>query len=104
MTTATDNVTEELRAQVRRRARARLNWYKHLAVYLAVNALLLGINLLATPGTIWFYWATLGWGIGLAAHWFSAFAVDARGPLFRRLESKELDRLQKERDNHNPLL
>ncbi|MHA1165614.1 MAG: 2TM domain-containing protein [Alphaproteobacteria bacterium] len=48
----------------------------HLFVYLAVNALLIGINLTYSPGNLWFIWPLLGWGIGLAGHaWLAYRAV-----------------------------
>ena len=40
----------------------------YFGAYVAVNVLLLAINLLTTPNTLWFYWPLLGWGIGLAGH------------------------------------
>ena len=42
----------------------------HFAVYVAVNALLIVINLVTTPGKYWFYWPLFGWGIGVAGHAF----------------------------------
>jgi hypothetical protein len=39
----------------------------HLIVYVAVNLLLLVVNLLTTPGRLWFVWPLVGWGIGLVA-------------------------------------
>ncbi len=44
----------------------------HIAAYVAVNALLIVINLVTTPGKYWFWWPLLGWGLGIAGH---AFAV-----------------------------
>jgi hypothetical protein len=40
----------------------------HFGVYVAVNLLLLAVNLLTTPNILWFYWPMLGWGIGIIAH------------------------------------
>ncbi len=40
----------------------------HFFAYVLVNALLIAINLLLTPHTLWFYWPLLGWGIGIVAH------------------------------------
>jgi 2TM domain len=42
----------------------------HFAAYLAVNILLIAINLATTPGKYWFYWPLLGWGLGIAGHAF----------------------------------
>jgi hypothetical protein len=40
----------------------------HFAAYLAVNILLVVMNLATTPGKYWFYWPLLGWGLGIVAH------------------------------------
>lgn len=61
-----------------RSARKQVNrlrgFYHHLVVYAVVNAGLAGINLLASPGRLWFHWPLLGWGIWLALHALRAFA------------------------------
>lgn len=45
----------------------------HLFVYLAVNALLIVVNLLYTPSSYWFLFPLIGWGLLLAAHAYAAF-------------------------------
>lgn len=40
----------------------------HFIVYAAVNAGLLLINLMSTPGDLWFYWPLFGWGLGILGH------------------------------------
>jgi hypothetical protein len=48
-------------------------FFIHAFVYLAVNTLLIVVNLLATPDRYWFYWPLLGWGVVLAAHAYVTF-------------------------------
>lgn len=48
-------------------------FYVHVLIYIVVNIGLFLMNLIQTPGAWWFYWATIGWGIGLAAHAVSVF-------------------------------
>jgi hypothetical protein len=50
----------------------------HFAAYLAVNALLIVINLVSTPGKYWFYWPLLGWGLGIAGHAFGVLRQSGR--------------------------
>jgi len=57
-----------------KRAKDLKDFYVHLGVYLIVNAALFGINMISSPGTLWFYWPMLGWGIGVAIHAFSLYA------------------------------
>lgn len=48
-------------------------FYTHLFFYLLVNAGLIALNLLYSPGHLWFFWPLLGWGIGIASHAFNTF-------------------------------
>ena len=50
----------------------------HFAAYVLVNLLLIAINLLTTPNTLWFYWPLIGWGIGILAHGASIYYVGNR--------------------------
>jgi hypothetical protein len=43
-------------------------FYVHLTTFIVVNAFLIILNLITSPDTLWFYWVTLGWGVGLVAH------------------------------------
>src|SRR5258708_40272386 len=66
-------------------ARARVQqlrlFYTHVGVYVFVNILLLLINLLTDPSSLWFYWPLLGWGVAVAAH---AFLVYGAGGIMGR--------------------
>ena len=48
-------------------------FFIHLFVYVAVNALLIIVNLLYSPGHYWFLIPLLGWGLLLAAHAYLVF-------------------------------
>jgi hypothetical protein len=50
----------------------------HCFVYIAVNALLLVVNLRYSPGYYWFWFPLLGWGLGLAAHGVGVFYRQSR--------------------------
>ena len=50
----------------------------HFAAYVAVNALLIVINLVTTPGKYWFYWPLLGWGLGIVGHAFGVLRHSRR--------------------------
>ena len=58
-----------------RRVQAIRGFYIHLVVYILVNIGLFVLNLLVAPGSLWFYWPLLGWGIGLLAHGVSVFGA-----------------------------
>lgn len=51
----------------------RRGFYVHLAIYLAVNAMLVVIWAITGTDHPWFLYPLLGWGIGVAAHGAAAF-------------------------------
>jgi hypothetical protein len=53
-------------------------FYTHLAVYLAVNTLLFLINMITSPGTLWFIWPLMGWGLAVALQALSVFSNAGR--------------------------
>ena len=61
-------MTEEQRQWAIRRIRAKRAFRAHLAIYLAVNALLVSIWAITSAAYFWPVWPMLGWGIGVAAH------------------------------------
>ena len=82
--------------RARGRAAAKLGFYIHLMVYVIVNIFLVAINLMTSPGQLWFYWPLLCWGFGLAFH---GFAIFMRTGLMERMTERELE---KERDEDQP--
>ncbi|TPV96307.1 MAG: 2TM domain-containing protein [Myxococcales bacterium FL481] len=78
------------RAKVK--VQARLGFYTHLAVYLAVNTLLIVINLSSDVQELWFKWPLLGWGIGVVFHALGVFYFVGRRPLAEKMIEREMHR------------
>ena len=62
-------------ADARKRPDARQGLRIHLLAYASIIGLFFLIDLL-TPGSWWFVWPLLGWGIALAAHWLYVKSVN----------------------------
>ena len=62
---------KELLDRAKKKVEEIKGFYIHLGVYVIVNAALFTINMITSPGTLWFYWPLLGWGIGVAIHAFT---------------------------------
>lgn len=75
----------EARRILRRRA-----WGVHLAVYLAVNALLVGIWATTGADDPWFVFPLLGWGVGLVAHGAVAFLLESPQDVVLAREQRRL--------------
>ncbi|HAP96261.1 2TM domain-containing protein [Epilithonimonas hominis] len=76
MTTYTSETTETIAYErAVKRVKELKGFYGNLISYCIVIPFLVIINLLTSPGQLWFYWPMLGWGIGLAAHGMNVFAI-----------------------------
>lgn len=63
-------------------AKARVNelkgFYSNLLTYAGVNILLIIINLITSPGKLWFYWVTIFWGIAILIHASKVFILKGK--------------------------
>lgn len=74
-----------------RRARAKLGWYSHAAIYTVVNLGLIGLSL--ANGRSWAIYPLLGWGVGLLAHGVSVWLLPPGGELLGRMVERERAKL-----------
>ena len=86
----------QLERQARRRAGAKLGWYIHAFVYVAVNLML--VLLSTVSGKHWAIFPALGWGLGLAIHGMVVFLVTGGAGLRARLVQQERERLSVRHD------
>ncbi|MFS8131322.1 MAG: 2TM domain-containing protein [Candidatus Dojkabacteria bacterium] len=82
------NSDDEIIKQARQRVGEKIGFLYHLIVYVTVNTLLLIVNLVTSPHSLWFYWVSLFWGIGLLIQGLNIFAF---GNLLKGLENKMLE-------------
>ncbi|MDP3821714.1 MAG: 2TM domain-containing protein [Burkholderiales bacterium] len=87
---------QDMERLARRRAGAKLGWYIHAIVYIAINLML--ALLAASSGRNWAIYPAVGWGIGLAIHGAVIFLVTGGAGLHERLVQRERNRLQLQRD------
>ena len=64
---------EESYKRAKKRVGELRGFYEHVIAYLVVNIMLVIINLVTSPDTLWFYWVTIFWGIGLIGHAISVY-------------------------------
>ena len=86
----------DLEATARRRVAARMGWYVHALVYLAVNAVLAALSL--STGRHWAIFPALGWGLGLLMHGLGVWLALGGGGLQQHLLEQERARLASQRD------
>jgi hypothetical protein len=89
---------EELRRKARERAEEKLGFYIHLAVYIFVNSLLVGVWWFTGGNTgifPWFIFPLIFWGLGLALHALTVFIGHGFAD---RMAEKEYQKLKEEQD------
>lgn len=86
---------DAIERRARRRAGARMGWYVHALVFLAVNAALAFLSL--SSGRHWAIYPALGWGLGLLLHGVGVWIALGGGGLQDRLVAQERERLTRER-------
>lgn len=73
------------------RADDHIGFYIHLASYLLVNAILVGINAQSTEPW-WAQWPALGWGMGIVGHGLAVFGRTPR--VFAQWRLRRINRLR----------
>ena len=84
------NAATEQFETAKERVEQKLGFYIHLAVFVLVNALLTAIDLMTSPGQLWFFWPLGGWGIGVVLHAVKVFGNASS--LKQRMIERELAR------------
>ena len=87
---------EEIDRLARRRAGAKLGWYIHAAVYVAVNLAMFASSRYGFGTRPWSVFPLLGWGVGVALHGISVFLLGKGSPWRERMVERERERLRRE--------
>lgn len=88
--------SHEIDKLARRRAAAKLGWFIHAFVFVAVNLVLAGLSVSA--GKAWAVFPAFGWGLGLAIHGAVVFLLANGAGLHDTLVERERQRLSLQRD------
>jgi hypothetical protein len=61
-------MNEEKYEKAKKRVEELKKFYGNLFTYAVINVILIIINLVTSPGSLWFYWVTIFWGIAVLLH------------------------------------
>jgi hypothetical protein len=81
--------------EAKRRVEEKRGFYNHLAIYIAVNIMLVLIWAFAADGGFpWFLFPLGGWGIGIICHFLGVFVFG--GKMDRTAIEKEAEKIRRE--------
>ena len=89
-------MADEKYEKAKKRVEEIKGFYTHAIAYVCVNTVLFLINFFISPGSWWFYWPLLGWGIGLFFHAMGVFVFN-RFPS-KKWEDRKIEELMEEMD------
>ena len=69
----TEKSKEKAYLKAKSRVKEIKGFYTHLTIYCIVIPIIIFVNLKYEPYFHWFWFSTIGWGIGLGVHWFNTF-------------------------------
>ena len=61
-------MSDEQYDKAKKRVEELKKFYSNLVTYIVINLVLIIINLVTSPGSLWFYWVTIFWGIAILLH------------------------------------
>jgi len=61
-------MSDEKYNKAKKRVEELKKFYSNLVTYIVVNIVLIIINLVTSPGSLWFFWVTIFWGIAILLH------------------------------------
>ena len=71
-------MNDEKYEEAKKRVKELRDFYRNLLTYAGVNIVLIIINLVTSPGTLWFYWVTVFWGIAILLHASKVFILKGK--------------------------
>jgi hypothetical protein len=92
MTPAAAGTEDRETVRIRTRVHQKAEFYRHLVSFVAVGAILAAVDLLTSPGTLWFFWPMGAWAIGLVLHAADVWFIGEGAGMEERMLRHELRR------------
>jgi len=91
-------MNDEKYEEAKRRVKELRDFYRNLLTYVGINILLIIINLITSPGSLWFYWVTIFWGIAILLHASKVFILKGKF-LGKEWEEKKIKEMMGKESN-----
>ena len=82
---------QEAYQRAKKRVKAKVRFYRHLTIYIAVCVLLMLINFSTSTEYLWFIWPLMGWGIAVLLHALRVFGFAGGFTITEQMIEKEME-------------
>jgi len=89
-----------------KRVKKKKKFWSHFSSWAIMSLFFLTLNILTSEDTLWWFFPTIGWGIGVAIHFVSAYGFFNSASWEQKEMRKEINRLYKNdtsRDDYGEL-
>ena len=87
--------------RARKKVKEKKEFYQHLTSYMVMGVFFYVLNMMTSFGSWWWYWPVLGWGIGVAMHYFQVFGLPGVGRFDEEWEEKQMKKELKQLNSRN---
>ena len=71
-------MNDEKYEKAKKRVKELKGFYSNLVTYITINVILIIINLVTSPGSLWFYWVSIFWGVAILIHASKIFILKGK--------------------------
>jgi hypothetical protein len=72
-------------------------FYEHLTLYFLCNPIVIAVNLMTSPGYLYFWYSLLGWGVVIVLHGLKSF--DSFPFFSKEWEKRKIDEILEKENN-----
>ena len=83
---------QEANQRAKKRVEAKVRFYRHLTIYIAVCVLLMIINFSTSTEYLWFIWPLMGWGFAVLLHALRVFGFAGGFTITEQMIEKEMEK------------
>ena len=92
-------MSNEKYEKAKKRVQELRRFYRNLVSFGIINVILIIVDVVTSPGSLWFYWVTIFWGIAVLLHASKVFVLKGTF-LGEEWEQKKIKEIMEKEEKH----
>jgi len=92
-------MSNEKYEKAKKRVQELRRFYRNLVSFGIINVILIIVDVVTSPGSLWFYWVTIFWGIAVLLHASKVFILKGTF-LGEEWEQKKIKEIMEKEEKH----